>query len=79
MTNSNSTETTPGTSFMDRLHHEEAQLSGKIDALELFIQSGMRDVESTAHRAMLTMQLQAMKVYHHILHMRITDLQTKVL
>lgn len=64
-----------GESFIDRLNREAAELSGRIDALSLFIQRGrMATGVSKLQWAMLTVQLDAMRAYQRILNLRLADL-----
>lgn len=56
--------------FYDRLLREEAELSGRIDALTLFAQRGFPGVKDE-QRELLECQLETMRVYRSILKMRL--------
>lgn len=59
--------------FLHRLKKERANLSGKIDALTLFLQRGAPGT-SELHRHLLESQLAAMSLYLKTLDLRIQDL-----
>lgn len=57
--------------FYDRLKRERAQLSGRIDALNLMTQRGFPGVADDQQRELLECQLETMRVYYSILGMRL--------
>jgi hypothetical protein len=63
------------TTFLDRLKREHAGLSGRIDALTLFFDRGAPDIDDD-QRELLRAQLSTMKLYLHILDMRLLKLNT---
>jgi hypothetical protein len=72
-----SQDETPGqepSTFLDRLKIEHAHLTGKHDALTLFLSHATPNV-SDEQRALLELQLGAMGLYRRLLELRLANLE----